>query len=465
MISAAATAGAGFLVTYKGQQLRVPVARTRQLVQGARIHRMPGAHPFVQGIACVRGEILPVLDWTRLGLAEPGDRRGTNISHEALSGEDLLVLEDSRRQRVAFPIEGDPVQAPCTDSDLSVLASLDQGLRAGPAQRYGDGAGAAARGLSTAASKRQSGRGRSRGNLLLKAGGHGVVVGLEALVGFSDGRHVALSPAHLSGLHGFTTFRDRAYPVIRLASLLGGEHSCADSAGSLLAYVSLGEVIVALLVDDIAVVAQDLPTALGLALVQFHQLAFPKWLDDARADGYPGTSRSASVGVEESSAQFGPTPSRTESELRGRALEFELGPSGGRLRCAVEIANVLRILRARPMARLPGKMGKPPCALALIEDRGRVLPCIDGAVLTGRNGHELAQETRKGGFDLVLRGPRGEFALRVESVIGLASYADRSAKKPSGGAEEGLQVLHRDGRVCVLLSAAGISSFAQEAMA
>jgi len=71
----------------------------------------------------------------------------------------------------------------------------------------------------------------------------------------------------------------------------------------------------------------------------------------------------------------------------------------------------------------------------------------------------------KGGYDLVLMGPHGEFALRVERVIGLTSYAEIHANASANGTQEGLRVVNRDGQVRVLLSTSGISSIAEAALA
>ena len=460
----AAITGPGFLIAYKGRQWRVPVARTRQLVQGVRIHRMPGKHPFVRGVASIRGEILPVLDWTGFLAAEASDDRDARPLYGEQGGEDLLVLEDSRCQRLALSIEGDPVQAICTDADLSLLADLEQRLRAGAAQEPRDGVGAGTRGVGSGASKRQPLGERNRDELILKAGKQSVVIALETLIGFSDGRHLAPSPAHLPGLHSLTAFRNRAYPVFRLANLLEGERSSAESAGSLLAYVSLGEVALALLVDDIEVVPQDQPGALATARLHFSQIELPGWLDGIRTNARADSAPSAPAAIPGARALVESARLRAESVLRGRAFEFEVGPSGSRLRCAVEIASVLRIMRARRMARLPTNAAAQAKTLALIEDRGGVLPCIDGRVLCERVD-VAARVPVKGGYDLVLMGPHGEFALRVERVIGLTSYAEIHANASANGTQEGLRVVNRDGQVRVLLSTSGISSIAEAALA
>lgn len=79
----------------EGERYAIPVARIREIVQAVALARIPGAPALVEGIANVRGRLVPVLDARR--------RFGHTARPTALS--DMLIIVDAGFRDVALHVD------------------------------------------------------------------------------------------------------------------------------------------------------------------------------------------------------------------------------------------------------------------------------------------------------------------------------------------------------------------------
>lgn len=86
--------------TLSGERYAIAAAYVRQVVPAAMVSRIPSAPPFLSGITCVRGELLPVID---LRVVLKLDRDGAG------GGSRLLVLGRERSELGFFADDADHI--------------------------------------------------------------------------------------------------------------------------------------------------------------------------------------------------------------------------------------------------------------------------------------------------------------------------------------------------------------------
>jgi chemotaxis signal transduction protein len=479
----------GFSISFRGEEFTIPNGTLRQLAQGVRVHRLPGRSETLHGLAAVRGEILPVSHWRLLREDGPIPPPQTAINPKMPLFTDLVVVENAKAIKLAIPVDQDPVAAVCDASDLRRTAMIEERMQPRSTRTAEEHAYAQ---MNRAANRSILGRDQAplRGQLMLRAGGCRVITGFDSLVGFSDGHRLSFARPAFPGLCALTTYRGRAFPVIALGSLLNAAHEPIDPRKSILAYVSLGPVGLALAVEEIEVVAKGAVSAQADPPLELSCISLPAWILQSRVsddlysikhvEDQSTLSERTAAGLDSSLQKS----SRT-CDLRGRALEFEVLTSTGSLLCSVGIAHVLRIVRSKRTVRLPVRGAARDsrwklrdnggqvqgCArpgnyggCSLIEERGRALPCLDGTLIGRYESTPLQAGRGNNGYDLVLAGPKGEFALRIHAVLGLADYGEEFARLGDTDSGKELLVVNRYGRVCVVLGISGISCLAEGAL-
>lgn len=77
------------------QRYAIPVAHVREIVRAAALAELPGAPEVVEGVANLRGELIPVLDM----------RRRFGHPERAMALSDLLLIVDRGARHVALHVD------------------------------------------------------------------------------------------------------------------------------------------------------------------------------------------------------------------------------------------------------------------------------------------------------------------------------------------------------------------------
>jgi purine-binding chemotaxis protein CheW len=95
-----------------GEEFALSIMRIREIVRPLRVVRVPRAPSFVEGVANLRGQVLPVIDLrARLGLERPADERRTRFLVVGLVRSVVLFVVDEVNEVIRADI-GDVLTAP-----------------------------------------------------------------------------------------------------------------------------------------------------------------------------------------------------------------------------------------------------------------------------------------------------------------------------------------------------------------